>query len=236
VTTTGMPRVAPLYDKGAISYSDATFVAVMINGGNLNQLPDGLRKGDNPFSVIVLADYPKSDIGPYKEGVVLNLCETETGPGLFCSLIYVDSEVALCHGREVWGFPKKLAKIEISVKKDGKITAALSRQDTILVELKGNANQGMDVEDAGLSIGSMRIINWKYIPAVDGKGFDFSALTTVKLQPNFSSASTGHGQIHTDGEIKQVVGQPGEVEIIRASGNMYLPLGNIIKVFEPSDE
>ena len=61
---------------------------------------------------MVFADYPDTTSGRYREVVVLGGADRHGAPGMFCPLIYVDADAALCAGHEIWGFPKKLAHIK----------------------------------------------------------------------------------------------------------------------------
>ncbi len=120
------------------------------------------------FDAIFLIEYPDSTIGPYFENIVLLSCYYKDKPGFFVSNIYVDSDIALTAGREIWGYPKKICKIELSQTKNNKISGSLTRMGVKFLEVESeltNRPPGLDIK--GL-VGNMPIFNLKLIPNVDG--------------------------------------------------------------------
>jgi len=122
----------------------------------------------NLFDAIFIVEYPNSSIGPYNENLILLSCTYKNKPGLFTSNIYVDSDIALAAGRELWGYPKKMCQIELSEVQDNKIVGSLTRMGVKFLEVEsevGKLAPGMDIK--GL-IGTLPIYNVKQIPNIDG--------------------------------------------------------------------
>ncbi|KKN45547.1 hypothetical protein LCGC14_0682000 [marine sediment metagenome] len=83
------------------------------------------------FTII---EYPESTIGPYNEVVVSLSCQYKDKPGTYLVNLYVDSDIAFAAGREIWGYPKKMAEIKLSVIKDNIITGSLKRREITLFD------------------------------------------------------------------------------------------------------
>lgn len=77
-------------------------------------LPEALRLADPARATIFVADYPETSFGSaYREAAILLHSEDEAGAALHCPWMVVDDDTALILGREMLGFPKKMAEIEL---------------------------------------------------------------------------------------------------------------------------
>jgi acetoacetate decarboxylase len=56
--------------------------------------------------------YPWTTFGPYNEAILSLLVEHKGRPMNYIMHIAVTTEPPMLAGREIWGFPKKLAQIE----------------------------------------------------------------------------------------------------------------------------
>ena len=75
-------------------------------------VPDVVELSDPPTAGLVFASYPSSNLGPYDE-VVLYLDVMFKGrPFQFAAFLYVTTDAAMAAGREMGGYPKKIARIE----------------------------------------------------------------------------------------------------------------------------
>jgi|GEM_PF-74939 len=80
-------------------------------------LPPGLRLPERPTARLFVADYPTTSFGvAYREvGVLLHATTARRRtPVLHCCWMVVDDDSAMIYGRELLGFPKKLADIELT--------------------------------------------------------------------------------------------------------------------------
>ncbi len=129
-----IPSDGPLYPSLPYHYQNASLLVFEYEtDGKLaaQLLPAQAELTDPPIAGLVFADYPTCTLGPYKEAVVY-LQAMYKGPGapqnaplLYATHLYVTTDVAMAAGREIAGFPKKIAAIEYQ---DGpKISASLER-------------------------------------------------------------------------------------------------------------
>lgn len=76
-------------------------------------LPAGMELTDTPTAVFILGDYHWSSFGPYLE-VIMGIRAVFGGkPYMHIPYIYVTQEAPLIAGREIWGYPKKLAHMRL---------------------------------------------------------------------------------------------------------------------------
>lgn len=111
-----MPCDAPLYPAPPYLYEGATmltfdYVTNPKTAVELLPAVDGLELTDPPHAGLVFARYPKSTLGPYNE-LVLYLNATFRGKEVkYGAYLYVTTDAAMAAGREMGGFPKKIAVI-----------------------------------------------------------------------------------------------------------------------------
>lgn len=220
----GSPSIAPLYPKPPYEYRHSRTVTCLIDGAAPRDvLPAGLQLPEAPSRAVVFADYPDTTIGPYREVVVLASVDRNGTPGMFCPLIYVDSDAALCAGREIWGFPKKLAHIEIEQDGD-EIRAQLVRAGIVLLSLSGSIEERVEPTSFA-ALGALPLYNRKLIPGVAAKEPDVDRLTQVYLEIVTHEATTGTGSLRAAGEAATVVGDLTEIAMLTTVVDSVLPAG-----------
>lgn len=222
----GIPSIAPLYPDPPIEYRDARMIVAFVEGSApASVLPPLLEPTPSPTRFVVFADYPDTTIGPYREVVVLVSATHRGQPGLFCPLIYVTSDAALCAGREVWGFPKKLADITVTVRRD-KVRARLTRGGRDLLVLEGRA--GERAEPSAADLAALPIFNHKLIPGAAAKEPDVDVVTAVRLESAAREVWSGRGRLRTAGEAAEVLGETSAVQLLRTIGDAVLPAGETL--------
>ena len=109
-----MPLGASLYPPPPYEFRDAQQVSVCFTAeaaGLAPLLPPGLEVADSPAQCeIRVCHYGWSVFGPFRESYVLVRVRDRAGALYwYLPLIFTDNEVPLAAGRELWGYPKKLA-------------------------------------------------------------------------------------------------------------------------------
>ena len=100
-------------------------------------MPWGLKLTDPPTATLFICDYPKTAFtGAYKEAAVLVHVKTPLGAGLHCCWMVVDDDTALILGREVLGYPKKLADIKYE-ESAGEVSASVTRRGVTVLSMVG---------------------------------------------------------------------------------------------------
>ncbi|MCC7386602.1 MAG: acetoacetate decarboxylase family protein [Deltaproteobacteria bacterium] len=202
-------------------------------------LPPPLEPAEEPGALVFIAEYPKTNLGPgYREAALFLKCRYQGEAGTYCLSMPIDSEEVRCsNGRDVFGFPKKLAKIHL--------------------ERSGSQVHGW-VERRGIRFFELKVELMAELPALapTGPSFLFKALPRIDLQPGFdgpvllckqtteialSSLEVGvpelrfHDSPHdpwSEVEVTDVIAgfylisdntmRPGEV-IAKVDGDAYLP-------------
>lgn len=147
-------------------------------------LPPPLKPIDMPIVFAIVADYPKTNFGiKYKEGALFLACEFEGVEGFYCLAMPVTNDMALVAGREVFGYPKKIANIHLQREKrdlEGWIERHGTRFFEVKAKINGRPNSSdfiqLAIERTGGDPGkdfSFYFYNYKHFPSPDGKLFDY---------------------------------------------------------------
>ena len=77
-------------------------------------LPAALELDEPALVTIIIAHYGFSTFGPYNEAMMAIRARLDGELVTYYPALFTDNEAPLAAGREIWGWPKKLAKISIS--------------------------------------------------------------------------------------------------------------------------
>ncbi len=96
-------------------------------------LPLGLRLTDRPMGTLFIVDYVQPNFtAPYREAALLVHVKTLFGKGLHCAWMTVDDDTAMIYGRELLGFPKKMADITFDEQLPSVSASVMRRGTTVL--------------------------------------------------------------------------------------------------------
>lgn len=116
-----MPVDAPAYQAPPYHYRNAQSVAVKFEtdlDAALEVLPAPLELIEPATAVLSFYWYPFTTFGPYHEVILRLYAQHEGKPLTYIQQIFVDTEPPMLAGREIWGFPKKLATIGFRRERD----------------------------------------------------------------------------------------------------------------------
>ena len=112
-----MPSDGPLYPKPPYVYKGASMMVFQYatdGPSAAGLLPEQAELADPPTAGLVFATYPESSLGPYSEVVLFLDAVYRKRSVKYGAHLYVTTDVAMAAGREMGGFPKKIAAIDIS--------------------------------------------------------------------------------------------------------------------------
>jgi len=199
-------------------------------------LPPPLKPTSAPIAYAFVAHYPKTNFGvTYNEGALFLTAEFDGVEGGYCLSMPVTDDQALVAGREVLGYPKKMA--DVYFKREKRIVEGwIERKGTRYYEVKAKLNGRLNAPDAmelftgtigdGSGIVSVTY-NFKHFPSPDGKGFDYNPRLIkeeVLLRPK--ELKLGNAEI----TLRSSDSDPwGEIEVERILGAVYLKGDNSMK-------
>jgi len=146
-------------------------------------LPLPLEPPEYPMAMAFIANYPKTNFDvTYKESALFLRAVHNGEEGNYCLSMPVTNDMAMAGGREVFGFPKKIADIHIA--KDNQfVTGWTERRGVCFMEVRANLTGKFNYDVAPeklvgrASEGKTRkavSFLYKHFPAPEGGGFDYN--------------------------------------------------------------
>ncbi|TFF92354.1 hypothetical protein EU545_01245 [Candidatus Thorarchaeota archaeon] len=191
------PILTPMYPAPPYHYVDAKVFLALFNPPEdaiQDLLPEPLRPSQMPLAGLLFAEQPCKETGTFMESGLLVQClfdnpETEEEEvGVHFAYNYVDTDVALASGREIWGYPRKIADISLKMKGDT-VVGETVRDGTNLLQAT------CKLEDEGEWIDSGPNVNVKMIPSATGKGYDTALLTAAYLKYTIKNGRSGEVEV-----------------------------------------
>ena len=160
-------------------------------------LPPGIEPGEGQGMITMLC-YPQGATRPFNECVVLVPVRVGKTLGNYVPYIYVTTDEALIPGREIAGFPKKIA--EVRWERDGnQFRGSATRWGKKILSLEGTVDAPIPTEVAAAQGEAARrpTINYKLIPGPAGE-IEIEEITAVELDLKTRSAEIGSGRVHCE--------------------------------------
>jgi acetoacetate decarboxylase len=201
-------------------------------------LPPPLKPAANPIAMAFVANYPRTNFDvTYQESALFLRAEFEGEEGGYCLSMPVTNDIAMALGREIFGFPKKIADVQFHRKGDT-LHGWTERRGTRFMEIRAKMTGKLNLEDAAAMLldpaaanpdGSTDSVsyNFKHFPAPERMGFDYNP----RLVKQATTMRPKEVQI---GEA-EILLQPSdydpwaEVEIVRVLGALYTVGDNSMK-------
>jgi acetoacetate decarboxylase len=228
-----MPVDAPLYATPPIIYKDLERIAFTYETDAeavQNVLPEGLEVPEPATATLLFIKYPFSTLGPYLEAILSVGCIWQGDPRGYIAHIVLDTDAPTAAGREIWGFPKKLAHITFENEGD-LIIGTMERPEGNRI-CTGVIRPERQIEEAARAGGPG--LSLRVIPSPEeGQG--------PSLMELIETPSTGTTKDAWEGTGSAVFNSPSDVDprhrfavkkMLRSvymRGDMVLPFGRIVK-------
>ena len=207
-------------------------------------LPPPLKPTESPLGFVFVANYPRTNLGvSYLESALFLQAEFNGEIGNYCLAMPVTDDMAMVGGREIFGFPQKIGNIYFN--RNGKeVEGWTGRHGTRIMQIRAKLTGKFNVEEAqglfmeNLNSGANTVVyNFKYFPAPEREGFDYSPrLIREEIESERSSLETGEAELILRSSDRDPW---GDVEIVRLIGAVYavsnntmLP-GNVVAEVDP---
>lgn len=158
-------------------------------------LPPGLELVDPPVVKFEFIRMPDSTgFGDYTESGAIVPVQHKGEEGTFTIAMFLDCESPIAGGREIWGFPKKLAKPKMFVEEDVLVGILNYGSITIATATMGYKHHEAD-RKAILKAMKKPVFLLKNIPGVDGKPQVNQLTKTYLTDIKIKGAWTGPGSL-----------------------------------------
>lgn len=159
------PTMGPLYGTPPYEYVDNWALSVVFKTEPevLEQLvPAPLKPNSDSIMVMQISRFFVSGFGSYNEMILFTPASFNGKVGNYSLSLMLDNDIAFAAGREIWGFPKKIANVTLK-EKNGVVTGTVKRGGHQLVKASMQIGPLGKPEDVA---GSATYYNLKLIPSV----------------------------------------------------------------------
>jgi acetoacetate decarboxylase len=231
--------------EGAESEVDYLILTAKGEPEHLRKLvPDLLEPGDDVFIYMGWWRQTVRDgevrLGvPFHEwgvGIPSKLKSDPSKDGNFLVSLYVDNDLVMSHGREVWGYPKKFGRCDITPHPEEESSSyeyTVTRGGTQLVSGTLESLEPIAPEESPLN-GVTHAICYKQIPAADSASLAIQQLVWIQVDFLTTEAKKGTGSISIDGgPFDQIpIGPLTDIEsyLVRADFNHHHMARHIVDV------
>jgi acetoacetate decarboxylase len=162
-----------IWSNARMVFADVPVDAAAVRGW----LPAPLRLASPARATVFIADYPQTTFGSaYREAALLVHVRLLGVPMVFCPWMVVDDDRALILGRELLGYPKKMAEIRFA-EAGGRFEGAVTRHGVEVMRIEGAVG---DVEPAPAPGIGRRAVNLRsLLSLLPGHLLVFRPLETV---------------------------------------------------------
>jgi acetoacetate decarboxylase len=140
-------------------------------------------------------------------GVRAQLQDDPSVEGLFLVQLYVDDDLVMAHGREVWGYPKKYGQLQITPQTSedsSRYEYTVARRGTQLISGSVEDLEPID-KDQFPFFGTKYPICFRQVPAPDRTAIEQQQLVFVQVDFEASGTMRGTGSINIeDGPFDQI--------------------------------
>jgi acetoacetate decarboxylase len=120
-TAFAMPLTSPSFPRGPYRFVDREYLVITYrtDPAAIERIVPAPLKAPEPLVRYQFIRMPDSSgFGEYKASGQVIPVTYDGKPGNYCHALFLDAEAPLAGGREIWGFPEKLAKISFKVEID----------------------------------------------------------------------------------------------------------------------
>lgn len=193
-------------------------------------LPPPLKPAKKPLALALVADYPRTDFGiTYRETAIALQAEFDGVEASYILGMHVTNDIALIGGREIWGYPKKMA--DIAFYREGSSAGGWGeRRGVRYLSVKADLTGTLNAPDAAEAFTEVLgppepnsvsfDYNFKYFPSPDWQGYDY-APRLVRGENAFQVQAMELGEA-TVTLMPSAYDPWSTVEIVRVLGAVYL--------------
>ncbi|MDQ0269593.1 acetoacetate decarboxylase family protein [Cytobacillus purgationiresistens] len=225
-----LPEYAPLYPKLPYRYHDYQKISVYCKADREKMqklLPKEFKVAGDVLEVFVLRNNEIEGLDNYSEGGLIIPCSYKDITGACMSFEYVDSDDALCAGREIWGYPKKLGDIQF-IEEEKSITGTVSR--------KGKEIINIHFEEAETDFTQPNLfprLQVKRMPHPEKDGTDLNTIIKNGFYDSvIKSKVTGKATLKWENSLDDPLSSLGPVEVVGSVyvvGSFTLSYGEIVE-------
>ena len=209
------PELSPIYAEPPYEYRDSPALMVQFETDPevLRRLvPEPLTPNKENHMFCSVTDFMSSGFGRYLEAHIFTHAIYKRRLVNYSIYLILDNDVAICGGREIWGFPKKLGRLEMNMR-DDVVSAKVERGGITLIEVAVQLSQLVAPEELS---GTAEWFTRKVVPSV-----------SLKLPPEVDQLTS---TTLTNIAIREVYKGPGTVSFGTSPADRFseIPVNKVL--------
>lgn len=221
---------------GVRTFWDAVMMGALFSGEPERMaalLPPPLEQADDPGGLIFIAEYPKTNLGPgYREAALFVRCKYEGQAGSTCLSMPITNEARMHNGRDVFGFPKKLAAIHLE-REGSRALGWVEREGVRFVEIEADLQAEIpELPQTGPTFLFKAMPRIDLTPGFDGPVFLASQKTEIRAK----RVEVGSGRLTLRPSVFDPWTDIGDVKVTAAfflTGDVTMLPGRILAEVDP---
>ena len=196
-------------------------------------LPHPLRSPEHPLGFAFVAHYPLTSFGTvFSEAALFVQAEHRGRKGMYCLAMPVDDDMAMAGGREVFGYPKKMAESITLEKVGSNVVGSVVRKGTQLLRIEVEPNRPGDIDALALTgerdpesprAFEVTVYLFKHFQSPTMRGFDYLPrliAEPIVLRPR-DDLRAGDGTISLTSSPYDPVGEIPVTEMVTCAYGTY---------------
>jgi len=168
-----MPFTSPSYSKGPYRFMNREFfiITYRTDADALRAVvPEPLTIKDPLVSFEFIRMPDSSGFGDYTEsGQVIQVIDQDGKPANYTHMMFLDDESPIAGGREIWGFPKKLASPTLQIESDTLVGSLHYGSVKVATGTMGFKYEALDIAEEQKKLSQTPGYLLKIMPDVNGK-------------------------------------------------------------------
>lgn len=225
-----MPVYSPLYPPPPFHYRRYERLSAFCTGHEeaiRSFIPSPLEYVSNRFTAFIMVVADVEGLRPYEEGGIQLPVQYRGRRGIITAFEYTTTDDALCAGREVWGYPKKLIETGFIDHGEDRIHGAVERLGRRIIQVE--LFPGRDYTPPSWDVVTEERFQVKSIPAADGGVETFKVISVTLQEAHVVEKVEGPGRAVFETSDDDPLYHLGPVECLGANylvGSFVLGLGH----------
>ena len=195
-----VPAVSPLYPPPPYRYRDCPLMVVPFiaqPGVTRRLVPDPLEPNPDDIAYVAIGHMHNDRLGSTREAFIVVPSSDGARWGNYSVFLYLENDACVTSGREIWGWPKKLAEVSLAEDPDG-MRGVVRRGGADLVRASLDGLEDASADELDLS---PVWFNQKIIPSViDGAPPEVSQITATTFEGlEVGDVRRGRGSLRFEG-------------------------------------
>ena len=176
-------------------------------------LPPPLEPAETPRVTAMVSRWQSNCVGDFAAAAIYVAARHDSGDGDYVLAMWMDGDVPIIYGRDVFGEPKKLALSRLYRRSNNEFSGTLDRGGVRLMDIRADLPN-----DLGPSEGEGVNFNFKARPAADGVGLEEDAiLTRAVFQQTVRMGREGTGTVTFGGTVHDPLDEIPIESVVRAA-------------------